>query len=58
MNFISTYLFIMNLNKVNLRYQNSLINDPDLRLNIKLTNFLFLIVNLTKSMQIIWTVSN
>lgn len=53
MNFISTYLFIMNLNKVNLRYQNSLINDPDLRLNIKLTNFLFLIVNLTKSMQII-----
>ena len=29
---------------VNLRYQNSLANDPDLRITVKLTNFLFLTV--------------
>ena len=30
------------MNGVNLRYKNSLLKDPDLRLYVKLTNFLFL----------------
>ena len=36
------------INGVNQRYQNSLSNDPDLRINIILTNFLFLTVSFNK----------
>jgi hypothetical protein len=34
------------ITKVNLKFQSSLANDPDLRIVSKLTNFLFLTVNI------------
>jgi hypothetical protein len=33
------------VNTVNQRYQNSFTTDPDLRLTVRLTNFLFITVN-------------
>ena len=38
--------FIQKKSKVNLRFQNSLTEDPDMRITVKLANFLFLTVNL------------
>ena len=39
------YTLNINLKKVNQRYQNSLINDPDLNITTQVTNFLFLNVS-------------